>query len=64
MALVKYVLANEQECQAGEVKCEKGLLDKFADEFLFAKGSKYQKDVLNPEQWADLTAGVEQEGPC
>ena len=40
------------------------LPDKFVDDFLFAKKSKYRKDVLDSRQWECLKAGVEQEGPC
>ena len=64
VAVVKYVLANKEERQAGDFICEKGLPDKFVDDFLFAKKSKYRKDVLDSRQWACLKAGVEQEGPC
>ena len=64
VALVKCVLANDQERQSDTFPRVEGLEDEFADKFLFTECSKYCKEKLNSRQRSDLQAGVEQGGPC
>ena len=64
VALVKCVLANDQERQSDTFPRVEGLEDEFADKFLFTECSKYRKEKLNSQQRSDLQAGVEQGGPC